>query len=75
MTQGQGHEVLFLGCIYIKGDFDISVGHPRLQNQTTLQFSINGAFVAAPISVDVLVLFSDPLFINHKRHVRLFPEF
>ena len=34
----------------------MSVGRPRLRNSTTLRFSINAAFVADPISLDMLVL-------------------
>ena len=36
-------------------DFDRSVGRPRMWNRTTLRFSINAAFVADPISLDMLV--------------------
>ena len=35
--------------------FDRSVGRPRMRNGTTLRFSINAAFVADPISLDMLV--------------------
>ena len=36
-------------------DFDRSVGRPRMRNWTTLRFTINAAFVADPISLDMLV--------------------